>query len=353
MANVAKGGRVYGPYIHRNRWRVVAIDVDGQRSAHICATLSEANELIRRLDAGGSEGAPVRLATALERYERYLMHKGNRAMSVATTIYRLRSFFGDQLLYPVRRLDRETCQWLYDDQIVRTAVDTHRNALSEAKTFLSWCVRHRYLALNPAERVLPLGKRRHGKAQLHINEARAWMSVATRLAARRQPGAVAAMMTLLMGMRASEIVQCAARDIDRCGQLLWIPISKTEAGKRVLEVPPALQPHLLRLARDRAPFERLFEHDRPWVRNWVKRICRAAHVPIVCAHAMRGLHSTLAITAGVTPSVVAFALGHGSTRATLLSYADPGAVARVTQQRVLRALRASRRRGKVRGKKRA
>jgi integrase len=55
----------------------------------------------------------------------------------------------------------------------------------------------------------------------------------------------------------------------------------------------------------------------------------------VCTHSMRGLHATLAIDAGITPPVVASALGHASVRATLLSYADPSTVARANQRRVL------------------
>jgi integrase len=266
-------------------------------------------------------------------------------------MFRLRSWFGCEALRPLRRPDAESCQRLYDDLVERTTVDTHRSTLGEAKTFLRWCVRRRFIALNPAENVLPVGRRRHGKPQLRVNEARAWMRVATTLADGGEPGAVAALMALLMGMRASEIIRTAARDVNHDGRLLWIPFSKTDAGRRVLEIPDLLRSHLLALARGRAPQEPLFPHERAWVRTWAKRICRQARVPVVCAHAMRGLHSTLAISAGVTPTIVASALGHASTRATLLSYADPLAVARVAQQRMLNALRGAGSRRKT-GRKR-
>ena len=55
---------------------------------------------------------------------------------------------------------------------------------------------------------------------------------------------MAAMMSLLMGMRASEIVSRIVRDLDDEGRLLWIPETKTEAGKRTLPVPEVLQPYL-------------------------------------------------------------------------------------------------------------
>ena len=45
---------------------------------------------------------------------------------------------------------------------------------------------------------------------------------------------MAAMMSLLMGMRASEIVSQIVHDLDDEGRLLWIPETKTEAGKRTM-----------------------------------------------------------------------------------------------------------------------
>jgi len=348
--------KVYGPYMHRHRWRIVVLDAEGKRWAQVCETFEEANDLIRGLDADLDAGPAVRIGTVLDRYSTFQEYKGNKPESIATTAFRLRSFFADVLWMPLRRIDHATCQRLYERQVATTAVDTHRNALGEAKTFLAWCVRHRYVAMNPAERIRAVGKRQHGRPQLHVDEARAWMRAAEELADAGKPGAIAALIALLLGMRCSEIVRIVARDIDDAGRILWIPVSKTRSGKRVLEIPRVLRRRLLRIANGQQATARLFPHARAWVRHWVKRVCTHASVPLVCAHAMRGLHSTLAIDAGVTPAVVAFALGHKSTRATLMSYADPGAVARAAQRRVLAKLdpdkprRKTRRRGKTRGK---
>lgn len=86
-----------------------------------------------------------------------------------------------------------------------------------------------------------MGKRRHGKAQLSIDEARRW---ALEFADQGEAGAVAAMMALVMGMRPSEIVSRVVRDLDYDGRLLWIPETKTEAGRRTLPVPEFLGPYL-------------------------------------------------------------------------------------------------------------
>ena len=99
---------------------------------------------------------------------------------------------------------------------------------------------------------------------------------------------MAAMMSLLMGMRASEIVSRIVRDLDDEGRLLWIPETKTEAGRRTLPVPEVLQPYLRKIAEGKGPNDSLFgEHWRDWPREWVQQICKAAKVPEVTAQGMR------------------------------------------------------------------
>lgn len=172
------------------------------------------------------------------------------------------------------------------------------------------------------------GRRRHGKPQLRIDEARRWTAKALELAAAGEAGAVAAMMALLMNMRCSEIISRVARDVDDSARVLWITVSKTEAGRRTFEVPGVLVPHLRRVAEGKKAEALLFgRHWRDWPRAWVKRICDLAGVPRVCAHAMRGAHASLATERGVTAHAVAAALDHESETTTLRSYATPAAVA--------------------------
>src|SRR6185437_12341963 len=105
------------------------------------------------------------------------------------------------------------------------ATDSHRNILAEAKTFLKWCVGRGYVRTNPLEGVEGTGKRRHGKPQLRIDEARRWQVKAAQLADEGEAGAVAALVTLVMGLRAGEVVSRVVRDLDDEGRLLWIPDS--------------------------------------------------------------------------------------------------------------------------------
>ncbi len=107
---------------------------------------------------------------------------------------------------------------------------------------------------------------------------------------------------------------------------------------------PIHGPYLQALAETRAPDARLLgKHSRDWPRKWVQRICKLAEVPEVTAHGMRGLHSTLAVDAGISGHAVASALGHESFKTTVQSYAKPEALTRAKQHRVLKVLAGGRR----------
>jgi integrase len=223
------------------------------------------------------------------------------------------------------------------------SVDSHRNILAESKTFMRWCVTKGWISRSSLEPIDGVGRRRKGKEQLRIDEARKWMVKAVDLADDGEAGAVAAMAALVMGMRASEIVSRVVRDLDDDGTLLWIPDSKTEAGKRTLRVPELLRRFLGELAEGKKPHDLLFGyHDRDWVRDWVRRICVKAGVPRVTAHGMRGLHGTLAVEAGATGRVVAAALGHESEKTTFGNYVAPEAAESARQRRALTVLEGGR-----------
>ena len=80
------------------------------------------------------------------------------------------------------------------------------------------------------------------------------------------------------------------------------------------------------------------EHWRDWPREWVQPICDKAGVQKVTAHGIRGLHSTLALEAGIAGAVVAASLGHEDERTTKRSYAKIDAVAVAQQRRELTVL---------------
>lgn len=205
-------------------------------------------------------------------------------------------------------------------------------------------VKKNWAPANALEEVEGVGRRKHGKPQLRIDEARLWIAQALEHADRGEAGAVAALMTLLMGMRATEIIGRVVRDLDDRGRLLWIPDAKTAKGRRAVQVPEQLRPYLQRLCKDELPTAKVFgEHWRDWSCAWVQRICKQAEVPVVSAHSMRGLHSTLVVESGVSSHAVADALGHESFATPAQSYAKPEAIAKAKQRRVMQVLEGGRR----------
>ncbi len=332
MARRKIGLRIQGPYQHGDRWRIYVVDLGGNKTVESYETEEKARQVIRSFRRQIREQGTPTIEDALTMYAAFMKDdKGNRSTSIATTISCLRVFFADKAAF-VGELDPATCARLYEVFRTRktkrgtpTAVDTHRNTLAQAKTFLKWCVKKGWLSKNPMAAVEGTGARKHGKEQLRVDESRAWLNKATELAHAGDAGAVAAMLSLLMGMRASEIVERTVRDLDDEGRLLWIPKAKTRHGVRKLAVPELVRPFLLALADGKQGDERLFgAHWRDWPRSNVQRICKLAGVAEITAHGMRGTHSTLAIAAGATGDLVAGALGHGSQAVTFGSYVADG-----------------------------
>ena len=126
--------------------------------------------------------------------------------------------------------------------------------------------------------------------------------------------------------------------------MLWIPSGKTENARRRLEVPEALRGLLLSLTAGQ-PSDRLIfggERSRPYYQIWLwrqlRKYCLLAQLPKVCPHSLRGLHSSLAVSAGCTSGAVASALGHGSFAVTAKHYVDRDTLKNSSVRRVADAL---------------
>ena len=333
--------RIHGPYPHHDKWLIKIVDRATRKVTNrIFETREEAEATIQSLKRQQRQQAGISVGDALDVYQQWLAevgHKGegNKPRTVETTMQRLRRFFAAAAKIAVNALTPASAGKLYEE--LTGAVDSRRNILAEAKTFLRWCLTKGWTKTNALENVQGLGRRRRGKPQLTTDEARKFLARALELGVE-DDGAIAAAMALLMGMRASEIVERTVRNLDDEGRLLWITDAKTQAGVRRLEVPPELQGHLQRLARGRGPTDRLFRSGttRHWVLRSVQRICKAAGVPTVPAHGLRGTHATLAVDAGATSHLVAAALGHESFATTARHYARTEAIEGAQQERVLK-----------------
>jgi integrase len=358
-----RGERVLGPYEQHNGWRVVEIDAKGEREASLHKSEKAALIYIDEVRSGLASDTHT-TATALVLYRAHLKGKGNKPDSIRQTCWAIGMFFPSPILLSM--LSPKRCASLYDDLRTRPtstgkppSVDSHRGILAQVRSFLAWCIGEGWISENPAAEVKGIGKRRpRGKslgksgAELRVKEARAWYTAAIKLADEDDQGAIAALVALLLGLRASEIVSRRVADLDddeAAGDLLWIPCSKTPAGRRTLEVPAVLRPLLLVCAEGKTPDRYLFEcereqdaigkpHLRDWVLDQVHRICDAAKVPRVTAHALRGLLATLTAQRGLAGHLIAATLGHEDERTTMTAYAAPGSAATGVNRRGLQVL---------------
>lgn len=344
--------RVLGPYREPDGYRLISLDGEGRRSSCKVTTAQEAERLKAILER--KLEAPRKVLTvseAIKKYETYLTQvKENKPRSIARTLWSLKRMFPDPR--DLTKLTPKYCAKRYQVLMEELANDSHRNILAEARTFLNWCIAkpRKWLKSNPLAEVKGEGKRKHGKAQLRIDEARKWQAHALALAEAGESGAVAALLTLC-GVCATEAVTLRVRDVDDGGRLLWVAEqeAKTEERQRQIEIPDWLRPHLLALCEGATPLAWLFRTTkgetghpwRDWPREWVQRICERAGVPRVTAHGMRGLAATLAVIGGANTAIEAAQqqLGHSDKSTTEQSYIAPGAAEQARQRAAFRVLK--------------
>ncbi len=344
--------RVYGPYKARNGYRMVVVEGNARKSM-VVASIAAGEKLKADLEQVLLERGDRPISETLAEYGDYLHH--DRGAATARHIARaIERFLGEKTslgaITPARAAslyEAETRRVL-DAKGQPVAVASHRTVLGQCKRFYAWAVERGYASQNPFASVKPVGKPKVGKSQLRIDEARRFVSLAVDKAQKGDIAATCALMALMLGMRASEVLCRIVRDLDDGGRVVWITRGKTDNARRRLEVPEVLRPLLTRMADGKTAEDLLFgtspvHPSKPltdaWLWGHVQKLCEEAEVPRVSTHSLRGLHSTLALEAGATSSAVAAALGHGSFQITAKHYAAPGTVERVRSKAVEQALR--------------
>lgn len=351
--------RVLGPYPYRDKFRIIVCEGGGEKAVKLYSTEKEALQVKAAIEEELTANSGRTIEEAIETYEVYLRDvKQNKPQSCTATTWRLRRFFVDTEL-PLTDLTPKRAAECYENLATtpseRTgkplSADSHRNMLAETKTFLNWCVREKHwLKANPLSEVQGRGRRRHGKPQLRIDEARRLRTLCHTKAEAGDDGAVAVLVAMLMGLRAGEIVSRTVRDLDDGGRILWVDDTdhgfspKTAAGRRPVSVWEEIQPYLLARTRDKLPNAILFQaegggpHWPDWVRHQTQRLCKEADVPGVTAHSLRGFAATLGLLSGIPLAQVAASLGHESGSTTLTSYAAPGTSQVVNQRQAFAVL---------------
>lgn len=336
--------RVLGPYRDGASFRIAIIDgaSDERRSDLTYPSKSAATRAKEKIEAEWHRLDEITVEAALKKYRDHLERKGNKPVSYTETIRRLKLFFSDEKRV-LSTLTKRACERYYDAFADGRSADYHRNTLIEARSFLRWTAERGWLRTNPLDGCKGVGKRRKGKAQLTRDEARAFSVAAEQLATAGDMGALGAWMLLLLGVRQSEVWLRRVRDVDESGTLLRISGAKTERGNRLVEIPAVLRSHLDALTTERDGDALLFgAHTKSWLRCAVARVCKAAGVPRVTPHGLRGTHASLSVVGGATAHLVAAQLGHESVTTTLGHYAAPDATQAATQGRALAVIEGGR-----------
>lgn len=328
---------IWGPYRDApNKYRL-KISENGETRSICFRTYEEAELAKARLRDDIASQQVYTIGEAISQFCAHLAEtRGIKAESVAWTAAQLEWLPENASLASI---NQEKADKLYKELTVtpnpRTgkllATATHHGRLGLARRLYEFAIKQDMCRNNPFASVTPIGRKRVGKPQLRIDEARRFEQKAIELAQAGDAAALGALLMLHLGLRQGEVAARIARDVDDEGRVLWVPSGKTKNARRRLKVPEVLRPLLLRQVEITPPGALLFykgEKVPPTNYFWsqVRRLCHLADVPAVCPHSLRGLHATLALEGGATADAVARALGHGSFSMTARHYASESSV---------------------------
>lgn len=327
--------RAYGPYKHREKYRVVVVRADGER---ITATFASQAVAKQRVDEVNAEAVGRTMSAAIDAY---MATSTMKPRSQRTFEHRLRGILGERNRL-LRKLTPQVARELFAARAAVTSGDTQFHELASVRAFMRWCIGKGWIRVNPFVGIEPTKPRKRGKPQLRIDEARKLLDACL---AEDSKAATAVALALLCGMRASSVTDRTVRDLDDGARVLWIEHDKTAAGDRRLEVPQLLRARLAALAAGRPGGAQLFEGgNRDWLRYHCRRLCKTAGIAVVSPHGLRGTHASLARPV-VPVEHVARVLGHAGTQVTQRHYIAPGVEAEIDQRAVLTVLDGGR--GKV------
>jgi integrase len=337
------------PYKHHQKWRVWFRGADGRRCHHTFDTEEAAVAFIQKeraklLPTGGHAIGDL-LSQYLESRRLNL-----RPSSIKTLGFRIRTIIQGRDAVAV-----EIFPWIraWSEHAAKQSVDSQHGILAANRGLIGWCVTAGFLRRDPLAEIQVNGHKKRGKKQLHIDESRRF--VAEALKHPNDPLAVACAAMIYTGLRPGEIMGLQVRDLDADGTILWVEESKTEAGKRGVEVAEVFRPFLESLARGRKSQDYLFDFQPERSRTCrderkrrtdallrrTRSLCQSADLPVVCSHSMRGLHSTLAAGFGATGHAVAKALGHTSFNVTKRHYVNRDVLENASLRKSLQVLQGS------------
>ena len=327
---------ICGPYRHRNKWRIIIYvprpNGGRDRTMESRDTEQAAQALKRDLEQIRAANGRT-IGDAVAEYITYLGKRGNKSGSIKTAGYRLAAIL-DKSKALIDLTPRRASE-LYDRLVGEGgAVDTHQGCLIAAKAFGRFIVKQKWMKLNPFDGVETQGRKSRGKKQLTIDQANKYKEHCYVAWSKGDRSAIAALLPLEMGLRASEVSQLVAEHVDHEGKLLHVgeTDSKTAAGRRLLNTKARLIGPMRELAATPATAKgHLFAKpdgtpaDRHWVHRVAKRHMKAAGMVPVTTHGLRGTFATMATISN--DSNLPKQMGHTSASMTESTYIDPVASA--------------------------
>lgn len=326
--------RYHGPYRHRNKWRIIVTRHVGGKALQSAISFDSEREAAEEIENYRLRSGDRGIAAVIDAFLEAKKAAGSKATTLTTDRYRLAGILGTAKRdRPLLSVGSREAKSLYTARTGKAA-DTHIAELSLVRAMWDWARDQGWVRENPWDAVTSVGKKRsRPKDGLRVDEAKKLLRVAIGEGSKE---GLAVAMTLLLGLRASEVTSRKVRDVDDGGRLLWVPCSKTPAGVRQVAIPDVIRQPLQRLIRGKSTALALWgtnRNGRPCDRHWLEhhsiRLCQAAKVPVVRPHALRGLHATIATANDVPVDVVARALGHAGSGVTRRHYIAPGTEAAV------------------------
>lgn len=349
---------IYGPYpptADRERWRIVVVE-GKKRKAFTAPTQEAAHKLIKVIEAELRQQTPLSVHNAIDQYLAYKTHSAGEGW-LRTLGDRLRCFLPD---IPVTQISEDRAQALYEAETTRVGrlgvvkAATHQALLRNTKEFFRWLIKKNFLTANPFDKVDPIGKANRRKLQPRKPEVLKLEAVLFEHARAGNEGALALLVQIYVGLRSSEVLRLVCADIEIEAGRYYLTVLpgptpaerlKTDNAARRLEVFEDVGELLVKHTAGRPGSQRVFAAHRPKrpastsLHKKLRSFCRKAGISPVCPHALRGLHSTLAVEAGATTHDVARSLGHGSDEVTRRHYIQPAAIMNSRVHRVVSALR--------------
>lgn len=330
--------QIYGPYAPckgRSRWRLQVYDPATRRKLSVtAATQREALILKAQLENEIKVAQPLTVWTVLEDYLEHKRTVTAHESSVKAIGRKLRQLIPDVPVVSITRVKANEYYLAETKRVVRSgrvqSAATHQGLLRLAKEFWRWLVRRELAQTNPWAEVEPIGRAKSGKVQPVETDARSLDRFLFERASAGDEGALAILVQLYLGLRPSEVL---ALTVGACsGDAVYVPGTKTKNARRKLELYAPVAELLRQHCGSRPSTERVFAANLPkqpasdWMYKRLHRYCDDAGIPRICPHALRGLHSSLALSAGATTHDVAQALGHASFSTTQRHYATPESI---------------------------